>query len=42
MQRAHEAWIESLLSGLPQQARATLFDLLGELKLATHSRLPVQ
>ena len=40
MQRAHETWIQSLLGGLAPAARNTLFDLLGDLKQATYSRLP--
>ncbi|HUH41422.1 MAG TPA: MarR family transcriptional regulator [Castellaniella sp.] len=41
LQRAHEAWIASLMSGLPDSSRNSLFELLGQLKLATHSRLPM-
>ncbi len=40
MQRAHEAWVQSLLGGLAPAARSALFDLLGDLKQATYARLP--
>lgn len=40
MQRAHASWIQSLLGGLAPAARATLFDLLGDLKQSTYARLP--
>ncbi|CAM5783152.1 MarR family winged helix-turn-helix transcriptional regulator [Castellaniella caeni] len=40
MQRAHESWIQSLLGGMAPAARGTLFELLGDLKQATYSRLP--
>lgn len=41
LQQAHETWIQSLLGGTAPSTRETLFDLLGELKHATHARLPV-
>lgn len=41
LQQAHEVWIQSLLGGTTLSTRETLFDLLGELKHATHARLPV-
>ncbi len=40
MQRAYEEWLETLMGGLPQQSRSALYDLMGELKLAAHSRMP--
>lgn len=39
MAKVHEQWIQELFSGLPEQKRHALFDLLGELKLATHMHL---
>lgn len=35
----HKQWIQELFSGLSEQKRHALFDLLGELKLATHMHL---
>jgi DNA-binding MarR family transcriptional regulator len=40
LQEAHEAWIRSLLGGAAPATREALYDLLGELKHATYSRLP--
>lgn len=39
MADVHEQWIQELFSGLPDQKRHSLFDLLGGLKLATHVHL---
>ncbi|MFA7438264.1 MAG: MarR family transcriptional regulator [Castellaniella sp.] len=41
MQRAHEAWVRSLMGGLPAVTRQTLFELLGDLKQSTLAVLPV-
>ncbi len=40
MQRAHAAWVQTLLGGLAPSSRSTLFDLLGDLKQSTYARLP--
>lgn len=40
MQRAHESWLQGLLSGLAPSERTILFDLLGSLKRTTYARLP--
>ncbi|MGB3836812.1 MarR family winged helix-turn-helix transcriptional regulator [Castellaniella sp.] len=41
MQSAHDSWIQSLLGGMAPSARSSLFELLGDLKRTTHTRLPV-
>ncbi|MGB3289947.1 MAG: MarR family transcriptional regulator [Burkholderiaceae bacterium] len=33
MAQAHEQWVQSIFSGLPENSRNVLFDALGELKL---------
>ncbi len=40
MQRAHEAWVQSLMGGLAPAARNNLFALLGDLKQSAYSSLP--
>lgn len=40
LQDAHEVWIQSLLGGTAPSTREALFELLGELKVATYARLP--
>ncbi|MFA5662961.1 MAG: MarR family transcriptional regulator [Castellaniella sp.] len=41
MQRAHDAWVRSLMSGLPAGTRQALFELLGDLRQSTLDVLPV-
>ncbi|HEU0229815.1 MAG TPA: MarR family transcriptional regulator [Burkholderiaceae bacterium] len=38
MAQAHEAWIQSLFSGLSDTSRKALYDALGELKLVSRTR----
>lgn len=40
MQRAHESWVQSLMSGVSPMTRQALFELLGDLKQSTLAVLP--
>lgn len=39
MAETHEGWIQELFSDMPEADRRQLFDLLGQLKQATHQQL---
>lgn len=39
MAQAHETWVRSIFSGVPEKTRNQLFEALGELKLVTQNKL---